>query len=114
MKYGYVYLIVEWGSNPERYKIGISKNNPKFRLNTHQTSNPHELVLLRKYHSEHYNLIESTMKREYSKYSLEGGTEWFELPSNIAVNFISECQRIENTFEWLKGHNYYFQKKGGI
>ena len=102
MDYGYVYLIVEWGSEPERYKIGISKNDPKLRLKTHQTSNPHELVLLRKHQSEYYNRIESTMKRDYFKYLLEGGTEWFQLPPEIASNFINECKRIEDVFISLK------------
>jgi hypothetical protein len=98
---GYVYLIVEWGSNPERFKIGITKNDPKIRLKTHQTSNPHELVLLRTYKSEHHLKIESMMKREYSKYGQEGGTEWFELPTEIAVNFTEECIRIETIFKSL-------------
>lgn len=114
MKEGYIYLIVEWGSNPEKYKIGISKNNPTFRLKSHQTSNPNELVLTRKYLSEYYHHIEATMKREYSKYSLEGGTEWFQLPTDIATNFISECQRIESTFSYMSKHNYFFNKKGVV
>lgn len=102
MDYGYVYLIVEWGSEPERYKIGISKNDPKLRLKTHQTSNPHELVLLRKHQSEYYTKIETVMKRDYFKYLLEGGTEWFQLPPEIASNFINECKRIEDVFISLK------------
>jgi hypothetical protein len=102
MDYGFVYLIVEWGSEPERYKIGISKNDPKLRLKTHQTSNPHELVLLRTYKSEYYQRIESTMKRDYSKYILEGGTEWFQLPPEIASKFRQECIRIEDVFINLK------------
>jgi hypothetical protein len=102
MDYGYVYLIVEWGSEPERYKIGISKNDPKLRLKTHQTSNPHELVLLRKHQSEYYSKIETVMKRDYFKYLLEGGTEWFQLPPEIASNFINECKRIEDVFISLK------------
>lgn len=102
MDYGYVYLIVEWGSEPERYKIGISKNDPKLRLKTHQTSNPHELVLLRKHKSEYYTKIETVMKRDYFKYLLEGGTEWFQLPPEIASNFINECKRIEDVFISLK------------
>ena len=102
MEYGFVYLIVEWGSEPERYKIGISKNDPQLRLKTHQTSNPHELVLLRKHHSEYYTKIETVMKRDYHKYLLEGGTEWFQLPPDIASNFIKECKRIEDMFNSLK------------
>lgn len=102
MDYGYVYLIVEWGSEPERYKIGISKNDPKLRLKTHQTSNPHELVLLRKHQSEYYTKIETVMKRDYFKYLLEGGNEWFQLPPEIASNFIKECKRIEDMFNSLK------------
>lgn len=102
MEYGFVYLIVEWGSEPERYKIGISKNDPKLRLKTHQTSNPHELVLLRKHQSEYYTKIETVMKRDYFKYLLEGGTEWFQLPPEIASNFINECKRIEDVFISLK------------
>lgn len=102
MEYGFVYLIVEWGSEPERYKIGISKNDPQLRLKTHQTSNPHELVLLRKHKSEYYTKIETVMKRDYHKYLLEGGTEWFKLPPEIASNFIKECKRIEDMFNSLK------------
>lgn len=105
---GYVYLIVEWGSNPERYKIGISKNNPKIRLKTHQTSNPHELVLLRSYESKNYHRIESTMKRKYSIYLLEGGTEWFQLPPYIATNFREECEKIEDVFITLEEYGNPF------
>ena len=102
MSYGFVYLIVEWGSEPERYKIGISKNDPNLRLKTHQTSNPHELVLLRKHYSEYYTKIESIMKRDYSKYLLEGGTEWFQLPPDIASDFTNKCKSIDDMFNLLK------------
>jgi hypothetical protein len=42
------------------------------------------------------------MKRDYFKYLLEGGTEWFQLPPEIASNFIKECKRIEDMFNSLK------------
>jgi hypothetical protein len=42
------------------------------------------------------------MKRDYSKYILEGGTEWFQLPPEIASKFRQECIRIEDVFINLK------------
>ena len=32
MEKGFVYLITDWGSKPEKFKVGITKKNPEDRL----------------------------------------------------------------------------------
>lgn len=106
MKEGYVYLITDWGSTPEKFKIGITKNDPNNRLKQHQTSSANELVLLRKYKSINYRKIETRLKKLYKTYSSDGGTEWFILPSDVANNFIKECEKIDEMFDLLKDNPF--------
>lgn len=37
MEKGTVYLLIEWGSSPERFKIGITKGSVEDRLKQLQT-----------------------------------------------------------------------------
>jgi len=106
MQEGYVYLMTDWGSTPEKFKIGITKNDPKIRLKQHQTSSANEIVLLRKYKSKNYRKIETNLKKVYKQYSTEGGTEWYELPNDIVVNFINECKKVDEMFELLKDNPF--------
>ena len=101
MNEGIIYLLVDWGSNPERVKIGITKENVEKRIKQLQTGSPNELVLLNKYKSKNYKKIERFLHKKYNKYSTDGGKEWFELPSDAIINFISECQKIDYQFQTI-------------
>lgn len=101
MKEGIVYLLVDWGSNPERYKIGITKDNVDKRIKQLQTGSPNELVLLNKYESKNYKKLELFLHKKYNKYSTDGGKEWFELPNDIVISFKSECQKIDEMFQTM-------------
>ncbi len=98
---GVVYLLCEYGSNPERYKVGITKNSVVNRIKSLQTGSSHEIILLKEFNSKHYKRIESILHNLYKEYSTDGGTEWFELPTNIVMNFIQDCIKVENIIKTL-------------
>lgn len=99
---GTIYLLCELGSNPERYKIGITKDDPQKRIKQLQTGCSSEITLLRSFKSEFYKKIESALHREYSTYSSGGGTEWFVLPSVEVFKFESKCKTLHDNFTFLK------------
>jgi hypothetical protein len=101
MSKGVVYLITDWSSNPEKYKIGITKNSPEDRLKSLQTGSSGELVLLKTYESYNYRRIEGILHRGYKSYSTDGGKEWFELPNEVILNFINECKQIDDNIKFL-------------
>jgi hypothetical protein len=105
---GKIYLITNWSSNVNRYKIGITKNSPEDRLKSLQTGSSGELVLLKVYESENYRKIEGILHRTYSHFSTDGGKEWFELPDDRVLNFIKECEKIDNNLNALKDSNNPF------
>jgi len=93
----YVYLIQS--QEDGYYKIGVSKH-PNKRVKQHQTGNPSELKVVHTYLSEHARKIETTLKNRYSYLKKEG--EWFNLSIKEDVSFLSDCKKIEETFEVLK------------
>lgn len=95
MKYVYLIQSLEDGY----YKIGISKH-PKKRVKQLQTGNSSELKLIESYQSEHALKIEKALQNRYSYLRKEG--EWFDMSISHEVSFISECKKIEETFEVLK------------
>ena len=102
MKKGFVYLITDWSSNPEKFKVGVTKNNPEDMLRSLQTGSSGELVLLKTYESENYRKIEATLHRGYKPYSTDGGKEWFELPPIVALDFFNECKQIDDNIKYLQ------------
>ena len=101
MQKGIVYLLVEYGSNPERYKIGITRGDIKNRIKSLQTGCSNELMLINSYNSMHYLKIEKYLHNLYNKYSTDGGTEWFQLPTEEVFKFTDECNRSEDIFSTL-------------
>lgn len=99
---GKIYLIAELNSNPIKYKLGKTKRKVSQRLKEHQTGASNELVVVGEYNSEYYHKIEALLKRQYAQYATEGGTEWFTLPDEVMTKFISECEKAEQTFSFLK------------
>jgi hypothetical protein len=95
MKYIYLIQSLENGY----YKIGVSKH-PQKRIQGLQTGNPSPTKLIETYYTEHANQIERALQRRYSHLRREG--EWFDLSITEEVGFKSECQKIEETIEFLK------------
>lgn len=108
---GNVYLIVDWESTPEKYKIGITKNSVEDRLKQLQTGSSGELVLLNTYSSDNYRKIETILHRGYKSHSTDGGKEWFELPEDRVLNFKKECKKIDDNLKLLKESENPFYSK---
>ena len=99
---GIVYLLCELGSDPERYKIGITKGDPNKRVKQLQTGCSNSISLLKAFESEYYRKIESSLHREYKSYSSGGGTEWFILPTELVFKFEERCKQLNDTFKMLE------------
>lgn len=105
-----IYLLCEMGSNPERYKIGITDGDPRKRIKQLQTGCSNEIVLINTFESKFYRKIESSLHREYSQYSTSGGKEWFELPSDEVLQFIQKCTKYHTIFKGLEeSENPFFK-----
>ena len=105
---GYVYLILEVNHNgEERYKIGISKNEPLKRLKQLQTGNPNNLSIIQTYESKDYKKIEKWFHGRYSLKKTDAKNEWFKLTDTDVFEFIDECKRAETTFGLLKDNPFF-------
>lgn len=105
---GYVYLMVEIdeGGN-EKYKIGITKNNPEQRLKKLRTGNSNQLDLIRIYKSENYKRIERFLHRKYSSQKTIANNEFFSLNVDQVLNFIDSCREAEDIIESLRDNPFY-------
>jgi predicted GIY-YIG superfamily endonuclease len=101
MKYVYLIQSLEDG----HYKIGVSKH-PKKRVKQLNTGNSSELKLIEIYQSEYANKIEKTLQRRYSYLKKEG--EWFDMDISHETLFLTDCQKIEETFNKLKKNGNVF------
>jgi hypothetical protein len=99
----FVYLIQSLENS--YYKIGISKN-PNRRIKELQTGNSSLLKLVETYQSEFAEKIERTLQRRYAHLRKEG--EWFDMSISNEVSFRSECQKIEETLDFLKKNDNVF------
>lgn len=106
---GTVYLVHEFGSTPERYKIGISTGPIEKRIKAMQTGNSNEIILINHFNTAHYRKIESHLHRLYSKYSTDGGKEWFTLPSEEIFKFKTICEKLNDNFNFLNDNNQFFK-----
>ena len=101
MKKGYIYLLVNYGSDPESYKIGITTGKIENRIKSLQTGNPNQIVLLKFYKSQFYRQIERRLHKKYVYLKTEGGKEWFTLPPESVFDFNTECETIESQINTL-------------
>ncbi len=92
----YIYLIKN--TEESYYKIGVSKD-PKKRIKELNTGNSAELVLVGMYETEYAYKIERTFHRRYSYLRKHG--EWFDCSIKEEVDFIKNCQSIENGIKSL-------------
>jgi hypothetical protein len=107
---GYVYLLFKvTKSGEESYKIGITKNDPEKRVAQLQTGNEAVINLLKYYKSENYLKIERMIHNRYKIYKTESMGEWFDLPDNEVINFLTTCKEVDNIINFLKEHNPFFK-----
>jgi hypothetical protein len=99
---GIIYLLCELGSNPEKYKIGITKGDPNKRVKQLQTGCSNEIIVLKTFKSQYYTKIESSLHREYKLYASSGGKEWFTLPSEFVFSFDERCTQLHENFTMLE------------
>jgi hypothetical protein len=95
MKYIYLIQSLENGY----YKVGVSKH-PQKRILELQTGNSSILKLIETYRSDFAHQIERALQRKYGHLHKEG--EWFDMSVSNEVNFIKECQQIEQNLTILK------------
>ena len=101
MKYVYLIQSLENGY----YKIGVSKH-PQRRIEQLQTGNSSELKLIEIYQSEQANKIEKILQNRLVPFRKVG--EWFDMPMVSIANFGQECQKIEETIDFLKKNDNVF------
>lgn len=104
---GFVYLI----GDKDRfgyYKIGSTRGNVNKRLKTLQTGNSSELYLEKYYETKKPFMLENILHNRLShKQTLN---EWFELDLEDVINFVKNCENIENIMESVK-ENTFIKKK---
>lgn len=113
-KSAYVYL--KHCPDLELYKIGVSLNYKK-RNKSLQTGNPFEIITKEVFFSKYPYRVEMALHREFKcqkksvdDVSLKG--EWFLLTQNQVNNFISKCEAIENSIDFLvNAGNVFILKK---
>jgi hypothetical protein len=82
------------------YKIGITKRMAG-RIKDFKTSNPSEFDILVEFESIFPGILESTIKRHYEEFRVDG--EWFNFPEDFKLeNFVSEVKKIESNLLVLK------------
>lgn len=101
MKEGFVYLLVDFGSEPEKYKIGITTGRIDKRIKSLQTGNPNEINVLKYFKSKFYRHIEKSLHKKYNYLKTNGGNEWFTLPPDSVFDFMSDCESIHNQIDHL-------------
>lgn len=106
---GWVYLLVEIDQTGiEKYKIGITKNDPAKRVKQLQTGNADVIRLVTKYESEVYRKIEQWMLRQYND-KTEAGNEWRSLTYEQVKSFEHDCRQAEETITFLIKENVFFK-----
>jgi len=108
MEEGYVYLIVEGDHNgEEKYKIGVTKNDPSKRLKKLKTGNPNQLDILKLYKSKHYKKVEKFLHRKFSGQKTLSNNEFFYLSDEQVFGFVKYCEEAEYIIESLKDNPYF-------
>lgn len=94
---GTIYLLT---NNDDQYKIGITKYSGKKRIKSLSTGNSDEIDVISEFKSKYNRKIEGALHKRYGIKRLKG--EWFQLNKKDIQNFISECQSLHDTFEFLE------------
>lgn len=94
---GKVYLLAnsEWS----QFKIGISTKDIDNRLKSLKTGNGSEISLVKSFDTIHHRKVEKWMHNKHNSKRLVG--EWFALNDDDIINFIPDCQKAHETFQYL-------------
>ena len=91
-KPGYIYVMemIKPGTRSEWYKIGASIN-PKSRLKTLQSGNPHRIKLVNTFRVSNCKAAESALKKNLglSLGKGDGGTEWVQVESHLDILYLA-------------------------
>ena len=85
IKIGYIYIIEDLKNN--LFKIGITRNNVKDRLNSMQTSTPNKLIIVYEKKIKNYIIMESHFHFYFKSKNISG--EWFKL-NNEDIKYIKD------------------------
>jgi hypothetical protein len=102
---GKVYLIAngEW----TQFKIGVStKKSMDERLKSLKTGNGSDLIVVKTFETKYHFKVEKRLHLKYHSKRLSG--EWFALNDDDINNFINECQKANDSFEFLEKNNNPF------
>lgn len=106
---GYVYLILEVNDvGMEKYKIGITKNDPMKRNKALQTGNPNKISVLKAYESNNYKTVEKWLHGRFKSKKTLAKNEWFNLDDNDVLNFLDECKKGDEIITFMKKENPLF------
>ena len=110
METGLVYLLVEVDEGgKEKYKIGVTKNDPEKRLKKLKTGNPNVLYVINSYKSRNYRKIEQWLHKKYAGQKTLANNEFFHLEDYQALDFLKDCEEIDGVIELLKSTNPYYK-----
>lgn len=106
---GTVYLLLV--ISPEGYeshKIGITTKSVEQRIKQLQTGNPHTISVLRQYKTQNYRKVEKMLHRRF-KCLTEQENEWRKLSDEDVFNFITLCEEMDETVNYLLEHNTIYK-----
>jgi hypothetical protein len=110
MTEGYVYLIIEGDQHgEEKYKIGITKNDPQERLKKLKTGNSGDLSVLKTYRSKNYKKIEKWLHRKYKAQRTLSNNEFFHLSDSEVIGFVNDCKKIDEIVSTLSELNPFYK-----
>ena len=102
---GKVYLLEEMGDKL-RYKIGVTKNEMKNRVNPLKTGNSDDIMAIYTYESAHYKKIEKMLHRKFQKNHHR--LEWFEMTDEQVQSFLFEAKKADETIDFMLKNNYFY------
>ena len=107
---GYVYLLLQTDiDGHESHKIGITKNDPKFRVKQLQTGNPNKISLLNQYVTDNYLKVEQWLHRKHSSSKSEAKNEWRMLTDEQVFSFIKDCEIADDNIKFLLENNSLYE-----
>ncbi len=87
------------------YKIGVSKDSAR-RIKQLQTGCPYKIELRSFFNSKYAYKLEKVLHKRYSHLKLDEeeiklSGEWYSLGIVFSEQFLEECKKIEDTFNYL-------------
>lgn len=106
---GYVYLFLEIETGGlESHKIGITKNDPKFRIKQLQTGNSRKITLLRSYLTDNHLKVEQWLHRKYGNQKTQSNNEWRGLTDEQVFSFLNDCKEADENIKFLLNNNHFY------